>query len=224
MFGFAATPTHTRFTMAIALYLFGMGLINPLGTAIALHPFGQQAGFASALLGFLQMGCAAIGASLQAFCHFRRLCLLLCPDDGFGACPSGFLPVALRRPKRRWRLRAGTRRRKGIVSLRMSRKGAHYEPRHSHRYEGDKASAARTRRPLSRAGSQKPPVRLRPLPAAWLLRAHPGRRAGISVPQSGHCRRRWKGLPRGASERSNARWIFPWPAVPAHGSRRRGRG
>lgn len=33
----------------MVLYLFGMGLISPLGTAIALHPFGQQAGLASAL-------------------------------------------------------------------------------------------------------------------------------------------------------------------------------
>ncbi|NLY59286.1 MAG: multidrug effflux MFS transporter [Gammaproteobacteria bacterium] len=50
----------------MVLYLFGMGLISPLGTAIALHPFGQQAGLASALLGFLQMSCAAIGTTLAA--------------------------------------------------------------------------------------------------------------------------------------------------------------
>ena len=66
MFAFAAAPAFMTFTMAIALYLFGMGLINPLGTAIALHPFGRQAGLASALLGFLQMSCAAIGASLAS--------------------------------------------------------------------------------------------------------------------------------------------------------------
>ncbi|MHC6226115.1 multidrug effflux MFS transporter [Pseudomonas sp. X10] len=47
------------FSMAITIFLFGMGLANPLGTAAALQPFGQQAGLASALLGFLQMGCAA---------------------------------------------------------------------------------------------------------------------------------------------------------------------
>src|SRR5215203_5653288 len=55
LFGFAAAPALMPFTIAIALYLLGMGVINPLGTAIALHPFGRQAGLASALLGFLQM-------------------------------------------------------------------------------------------------------------------------------------------------------------------------
>jgi DHA1 family bicyclomycin/chloramphenicol resistance-like MFS transporter len=58
MFGFAAAPAFTTFTLAITFYLFGMGLIDPLGTAIALNPFGNQAGLASALLGFLQMGSA----------------------------------------------------------------------------------------------------------------------------------------------------------------------
>lgn len=46
------------FTGAIALYLLGMGLINPLGTAMALGPFSRQAGLASSLLGALQMACA----------------------------------------------------------------------------------------------------------------------------------------------------------------------
>ena len=132
------------FTMAIALYLLGMGLINPLGTAIALHPFGKQAGLASALLGFLQMGCAAIGASLASvlpFQPFASLAVIL--TAGSALALLVFLPVALRQaPKRRSRLRAGTRRRKRIVSLRMRRKAAQYEPRHSHPYEGDKASAA----------------------------------------------------------------------------------
>ncbi len=47
-----------QFTAAVALYLFGMGLVNPLGTAMALGPFSRQAGLASSLLGGLQMGCA----------------------------------------------------------------------------------------------------------------------------------------------------------------------
>lgn len=46
------------FTASIVLYLLGMGLINPLGTAMALGPFNRQAGLASSLLGFLQMSCA----------------------------------------------------------------------------------------------------------------------------------------------------------------------
>ncbi len=65
------------FSGAMTVFLLGMGLINPLGTAITLQPFGHQAGAASAMLGFLQMGCAAIAigvaTSLQiplysAFC------------------------------------------------------------------------------------------------------------------------------------------------------------
>ncbi len=47
-----------QFTAAVALYLFGMGLVNPLGTAMALGPFSRQAGLASSLLGGLQMACA----------------------------------------------------------------------------------------------------------------------------------------------------------------------
>lgn len=52
------------FCVALSVFLFGMGLFNPLGTAIALHPFAQQAGAASALLGFLQMGFAALAIVL----------------------------------------------------------------------------------------------------------------------------------------------------------------
>ena len=57
-------PTFPGFAAAIAVFLLGMGLVNPLGTAITLHPFGRQAGLASALLGFLQMACAATGTAL----------------------------------------------------------------------------------------------------------------------------------------------------------------
>ncbi len=54
------------FSAAMTMFLLGMGLINPLGTAITLQPFGQKAGAASALLGFLQMGCAAIAIGVVA--------------------------------------------------------------------------------------------------------------------------------------------------------------
>jgi DHA1 family bicyclomycin/chloramphenicol resistance-like MFS transporter len=60
----SAAPTFPGFAAAIAVFLLGMGLVNPLGTAITLHPFGRQAGLASALLGFLQMACAAAGTAL----------------------------------------------------------------------------------------------------------------------------------------------------------------
>lgn len=60
----SGAPAQLQFMAAITLFLAGMGLINPIGTAIALEPFGDRAGIASALLGFLQMACAAIGTAL----------------------------------------------------------------------------------------------------------------------------------------------------------------
>lgn len=54
------------FSAALTVFLIGMGLINPLGTAVTLQPFGQNAGAASALLGFLQMGCAAISIAITS--------------------------------------------------------------------------------------------------------------------------------------------------------------
>ncbi len=54
------------FLGAMSLFLLGMGIINPLGTAQALSPFGEKAGAASALLGFWQMMGAAFGVWLAA--------------------------------------------------------------------------------------------------------------------------------------------------------------
>ena len=62
----AATPSLISVTGGMALFLLGMGLVNPLGTAIALQPFKQQAGLASALQGFLQMACAAIASTVAS--------------------------------------------------------------------------------------------------------------------------------------------------------------
>ncbi|HCE5827429.1 TPA: multidrug effflux MFS transporter [Pseudomonas aeruginosa] len=52
------------FCVALSIFLFGMGLFNPLATSIALHPFARQAGAASAMLGFLQMGFAALAIAV----------------------------------------------------------------------------------------------------------------------------------------------------------------
>jgi len=60
------TPTFLPFLAAMAVFLLGMGIVNPLGTAQALSPFGEKAGAASALLGFWQMMAAAIGVWLAA--------------------------------------------------------------------------------------------------------------------------------------------------------------
>jgi MFS transporter, DHA1 family, multidrug resistance protein len=59
-------PTFLSFLGAMSVFLLGMGIVNPLGTAQALSPFGEKAGAASALLGFWQMMNAAIGVWLTA--------------------------------------------------------------------------------------------------------------------------------------------------------------
>jgi MFS transporter, DHA1 family, multidrug resistance protein len=59
-------PTFLPFLAAMCIFLLGMGIVNPLGTAQALSPFGEKAGAASALLGFWQMMGAAIGVWLAA--------------------------------------------------------------------------------------------------------------------------------------------------------------
>lgn len=100
MFAVAANPTLMTFTAGIGLYLLGMGLINPLGTAITLQPFGQQAGLASALLGFLQMGCAAIGASLASVLPLQpHVSIAALLTTGSALALLVFLPVVLRQPR-----------------------------------------------------------------------------------------------------------------------------
>jgi MFS transporter, DHA1 family, multidrug resistance protein len=54
------------FVIATCVFLLGMGVVNPLGTAQALSPFGSHAGAASALLGFWQMMGAAVGVLLAS--------------------------------------------------------------------------------------------------------------------------------------------------------------
>jgi len=54
-------PGFLPFLGSMCVFLLGMGIVNPLGTAQALSPFGEKAGAASALLGFWQMMGAAIG-------------------------------------------------------------------------------------------------------------------------------------------------------------------
>ncbi|MBH5384824.1 multidrug effflux MFS transporter [Bradyrhizobium sp. CNPSo 4019] len=60
------SPTFLPFLGAMSVYLLGMGVVSPLATARALSPFGEKAGAASALLGFLQMTIAATGVWLAA--------------------------------------------------------------------------------------------------------------------------------------------------------------
>ncbi|TQI77240.1 DHA1 family bicyclomycin/chloramphenicol resistance-like MFS transporter [Bosea sp. AK1] len=90
----AAEPTYVSFTAALSVVLFGMGLINPLGTAIALQPFGRQAGSASAMLGFLQMGTAAIGSTLASAMPFApSVSLAIVMTVASAIALAAFLPV-----------------------------------------------------------------------------------------------------------------------------------
>jgi DHA1 family bicyclomycin/chloramphenicol resistance-like MFS transporter len=60
------SPNFLSYLGAVSVFLLGMGIVNPLGTAQALSPFGDKAGAASALVGFWQMMTAAIGVWLAA--------------------------------------------------------------------------------------------------------------------------------------------------------------
>ena len=74
------------FSMAMTIFLIGMGLVNPLGTAITLQPFGRNAGAASALLGFLQMGCAALAIGIAGSLPvplYTAFCIVLAASLGF---------------------------------------------------------------------------------------------------------------------------------------------
>lgn len=96
----AGTPGLSSITAGLIFFLFGMGLTNPLGTAIALQPFGSQAGTASALLGFLQMSCAALGASLASVLPLApTVSLAGIMTAGTLMAVFAFLPVALAQPK-----------------------------------------------------------------------------------------------------------------------------
>ncbi|MDR7269172.1 DHA1 family bicyclomycin/chloramphenicol resistance-like MFS transporter [Pelomonas saccharophila] len=64
------------FGLAVAIFLFGMGLVSPTGTALALTPFASQAGQASALLGFLQMAAAACMTTAAATLPGARMAAL----------------------------------------------------------------------------------------------------------------------------------------------------
>jgi DHA1 family bicyclomycin/chloramphenicol resistance-like MFS transporter len=72
----------------VSVFLFGMGLANPLGTAMTLSPFGDRAGLASALLGFVQMAGAAVGATLATS-------LALTPVTALGSVLTSFLGPAI---------------------------------------------------------------------------------------------------------------------------------
>lgn len=70
---------------AIFVFLYGIGIVNPLTVAAALQPFPQRAGAASALIGALQMAGATIGTAL----------VNLVPLDDLLRLPAAMLTMAL---------------------------------------------------------------------------------------------------------------------------------
>lgn len=70
---------------ATFVFLYGIGIVNPLTVAAALQPFPQRAGAASALIGALQMAGATTGAAL----------VNLLPLPGLQPMPAAMLATAL---------------------------------------------------------------------------------------------------------------------------------
>ncbi|QXH97278.1 multidrug effflux MFS transporter [Pseudomonas ogarae] len=71
-----AAPGLGWYALSMVTFLWGMGLANPLGTAITMGPFGKEAGMASALLGFLSMGAAALTTWLASVLSFAPVTTL----------------------------------------------------------------------------------------------------------------------------------------------------
>lgn len=72
--------TFASYLMPMLVFLFGMGMVSPIGSALTLTPFGDRAGAASALLGFMQMAAAAlaiVAATTVATSPFLALSLVL---------------------------------------------------------------------------------------------------------------------------------------------------
>lgn len=76
----ASVHTFASYLGPMLVFLLGMGMLNPIGTALTLTPFGERAGAASALLGFMQMAAAAfsiMAATSIAASPFLALSLVL---------------------------------------------------------------------------------------------------------------------------------------------------
>ena len=76
----AGFKNFASYLLPMLVFLFGMGLANPTGTALTMTPFGERAGSASALLGFMQMAVAAlaiVAATTLPVSAFAALSLVL---------------------------------------------------------------------------------------------------------------------------------------------------
>lgn len=59
LLAFVGFQNFFSYLLSMLIFLLGMGLSTPIGTALTLSHFGERAGAASALFGFLQMAFAA---------------------------------------------------------------------------------------------------------------------------------------------------------------------
>ncbi|MBX3550059.1 MAG: multidrug effflux MFS transporter [Xanthobacteraceae bacterium] len=57
----------------LMIFLFGMGIVSPLSTVVAMRPFPEKAGAVSALIGFCQMAGGALGTILLSLLPFPLL-------------------------------------------------------------------------------------------------------------------------------------------------------
>jgi DHA1 family bicyclomycin/chloramphenicol resistance-like MFS transporter len=97
----AEAPSLLSITGGLGLFLLGMGLVNPLGTAIALQPFKHNAGLASALQGFLQMACAAIASTVASVVPLApTLALAATMAVGSSLALLVFIPVIANRTRK----------------------------------------------------------------------------------------------------------------------------
>ncbi len=71
MLASAVTPGVSGYVMLVFLFLFLFvsGLLGPNSTALALGPFAENAGSASALIGFTQMLFGALASALVSVLH-----------------------------------------------------------------------------------------------------------------------------------------------------------
>jgi DHA1 family bicyclomycin/chloramphenicol resistance-like MFS transporter len=61
--------SFAAYLLPIAICFVGVGLVVPVSTAKAMAPFGDNAGAASSLMGFIRMGVAALGTIAMSAMH-----------------------------------------------------------------------------------------------------------------------------------------------------------
>ncbi|WP_099826515.1 multidrug effflux MFS transporter [Oceaniglobus indicus] len=90
-------PSFLHVMVPVAVYAFGIAFVMPAMSTAALAPFGRNAGAASSLLGFLQMGSGLLVGTLGAFMGDAVFAMgLLIPLMGALAC--GAYALYRRRP------------------------------------------------------------------------------------------------------------------------------